>query len=75
MRTDLLPLCDKDYSAMIHSVAPITVEYFRCDHEWCGRCYIEHLRYVTPMRGGRARDIVSEPRCERHSHPMFGFRH
>ena len=75
MRTDLLPLCDKDYSAMSSSVAPVaydsSIEYFRCGHEWCGRCYSKSLGYVTPVKGGRPSDVVNEPCCPQHSHPMF----
>jgi hypothetical protein len=75
MRTDLLPLCDKDFTAMNSSVAPVAydspIEYFRCGHGWCGRCYSKSLGYVTPVKGGRPSDVVNEPCCPQHSHPMF----
>ncbi len=75
MRTDLLPLCDKDYSAMSSSVAPVAydspIEYFRCGHEWCGRCYRKSLGYVTPAKGGHLSDVVNEPCCPQHRYPMF----
>jgi len=75
MRSDLLPLCDKDYSAMSSSVVPVasdsSIDYFRCEHEWCGRCYSKSLGYATPVKGGRPSDVVNEPCCPQHSHPMF----
>jgi hypothetical protein len=75
MRSDLLPLCDKDYSAMSPSLAPMahdpSIEYFRCGHEWCPRCYSNSLGYVTPVKGGRPTDVVNEPCCPQHSRPMF----
>jgi len=76
MRTDILPLCDKDYSLMSPAVAPVSydsgLEYFQCRHgDWCPRCYSEALGYLTVIKGERPRDVADEPRCNRHGQPMF----
>ncbi len=76
MRTDIIPLCDKDYSLMSPAVAPVsydsTLQYYRCGYgDWCPRCYSDALGYLTAIRGERPRDVVNEPRCKEHGHPMF----
>ncbi len=76
MRSDIVPLCDKDCSLMSPAVAPVsydsTLEYYRCSHgEWCPRCYSESLGYLTPVKGARPTDVTNEPRCQEHDRPMF----
>ena len=60
---------------MSPSLAPMahdpSIEYFCWGHEWCPRCYSNSLGYVTPVKGGRPTDVVNEPCCPQHSHPMF----
>jgi hypothetical protein len=76
MRADILPLCDKDHSVMFPAIAPLTrdsgLEYYHCRHgDWCPRCYSAALGYATTVKGERPRDVVNEPRCRSHAHPMF----
>lgn len=75
MRTDLLPLCDTHYRAMELLVAPFnadySVEFFRCTERFCGRCFSERLGYVTPKKGETPLVSHDQPRCEKHSRPMF----
>ena len=75
MRSDMLPLCDKDYATMEVRIAPLSadscVEFCHCQNKWCSRCYSEVLGYVTPVKGERPTDIFDKERCSEHGCPMF----